>query len=207
MIKPFNRVKLPEANGSIVTMSYLKKALTHVLGKLNITVEGGEVQQTGDGALHLKVAGSAAAHPFKATLAAGVLKVSPGYFYAPDWVGGADQVQLSYIMPTLGGRPLDASPPPSITTALTTGYVVCRTSWTAEGRAKLPWPIAFVSTIPADIDAILLPDPAAQDGTYHVLLARIVDSTVYQQVRSTVHCDVNYAGFDFTESNAAPPVT
>lgn len=57
-IKPFNKVRLPAAaDGAIVRVKYLRKALQMVLGRLNITAKGAQLQQTGDGHLHIEISG------------------------------------------------------------------------------------------------------------------------------------------------------
>jgi hypothetical protein len=202
-IKPFQTSQLTTEEGGIAGKKWVMRQLRRALGKLNITGEGLEISQSGDGALHLRAtAGSGAVHPFRVSASGTGISVSPGYFYAPDWTGGTDRAP--YIMPVIGNTPLDASTPPIYSTSVANGYVLCRTQWTTSGAPKLPWPIAVVSQLPQDVPCIMLPDPNKQEGAYHVLLARIVDGEIYQQVRSTVHVDVNYQGFRFSESNAMP---
>jgi hypothetical protein len=204
-IKPFKSTDLQTTEKGLAGKRWVMRQIRRALGKLNISAEGIELTQNGDGSLHLSATGGIGSgeHPFRVQRRGDGYSVSPGYFYVPDWTGGEERAP--YIMPTINGTPLDASTPPIYSTLSTSGYVVCRTRWNTSGAPILPWDIALLSQPPEDTPCVLLPDPNKQDGQYYVLLARVVNGVIHQQVRSTIFADVNYLGFRFTESNAAPP--
>lgn len=125
-MKLFNRITLPPARGNIVTPKYLQRCFQAVLGKFNMTVEGAEVQQTGDGHLHMRVtSGSGSgdcAFPFKVAISA------DGYMTVDS--GEVRMENSSPVVPILAGTGLRlnaANQPRRFIPAFTgTGYVLLK---------------------------------------------------------------------------------
>lgn len=185
MIKPFNRVRLPPSKGKIVTVPYLRKALQAVLGRWNVTIEGGDLQQTGDGHLHVRLtAAKENDDPFKVTANNGVISVAPGLVYSTQFT-----TANGWIVPVIGDRFLNATPPPSLFFNGAAGFVCLVAEFDVNGAAlNLPWKVEiFAGSPPQDVGLVRLNSfgtPAP--GKYHVLIASIVNGVVHQWVKRNI---------------------
>jgi len=187
-IKPFKSVRLPPAHGKVVSPSYLLKCFKAVLGVFNITVEGGDIVETGEGHMHLKLDGGTGSGmtPFFCSGSAGQITVAPGLVLTQ--VESEDGDKPAYVMPVIGGRRLDSVPPPTLAVNGTGRVVLVVEFFGLTGLAKLntPWKIIF-ETFNADIPLIRNDGVNdIQDCVISIPIAEYVNGTKTTQNISTM---------------------
>lgn len=191
MIKPFTRIRLPPSRGKIVTVSYLQKALSAVLSRFNITVEGGDIQETGEGHLHLKVNASAAGQtsPFQVSIVDGGFSVKPGLVYSTS---------TGWQMPVIGGAQLTRDPPPVLAWGGSVAVICLEVQFDEFGQGvNLPWPIRAYSGPPQDIHVRRANGMSnqPQPGRYHVVIASVQNGTVHQWVNHNIIANLQWEQF------------
>ncbi len=201
-MKPFRGQELTTQERGLAGKRWVMRAIRRALGKLQVTGDGIDISQSGDGQLVLKAAaGVASSGAFKVELAGGGVRISPGYFYAPSSIGLQGSENFGYIMPEINGQRLDKTPQPIYPTTLTTGYVVVRTKWSkTTGAPILPWPIGVLSSPPTNEPLIRFPASSAQDGTAYCLLASFTPAGVVQAATGTIFAGAMWESILFYQS-------
>lgn len=185
MIAPLKGLMPEPAQNGFVSAEWVHRQIERALSKFNITVDGGDIEQTGVGHLHLKfTAGANIDHAFKVSVAGGLAKITPGLVYSANFeqVNGLATIQH---VPVIGTTPLNAATPPTISVGTSGTRYVCLTAhFSPEGIGFPPWKIEVFSTTPPD-QAIVRSSQGTSaqpvEGIYHVLIATIQDGAVAQQ--------------------------
>lgn len=109
MIKPLKNLVREPGGNQLATTSWVFRLLKSTLEKLNITIDGGELEEEGIGHLHIKVkgglGGDSTDYPFRIKVQGSGFTLAPGFVQ----LGGVKKI------PVVGNISLSASPAPVIT--------------------------------------------------------------------------------------------
>jgi hypothetical protein len=190
MIKPFNRLQPPPTHGNFVSVKYFRRAIKAMFGGWNITMEGGDLQQTGDGHLHIRVTPSSSTDIFAVSAVAGGFRIAPGKYYSTS---------SGWQTPVIGGTPLTATTPPTLTwTGTSNVFIYLKVKFDMYGQAiEGPWAIEASATAPTDTPVRRANglSTAPQAGIYHVLIASREGGTLRQWVRHNIIANLQWENF------------
>lgn len=180
-IQPLKNLADQREGNKIASTRWVQRFVRATLAKFNLTVEGGELEETGEGHLHLRIdAAGSGSHPFRVQRGGNGVTVVPGFVYTIDFTSG--NAIVSHI-PTIAGLSLDSPTRPSLTIPGNfSGYICLRMVFSAEdGSAVTPWSIVAVTT-PSDTQ--LVRELGAEPGLnseVDLILAKMVNGAVKVQ--------------------------
>lgn len=193
-IKPLKDVAVEPPGNGLVTAAWVYRMIRRAFAKLNITGTGCRLEERAPGNVHIVVDASALTgdHPFKVERASGStfgVTVQPGLVFTNTLASGL------WTAPVIGGVSLLNDPAPVLTANATESHICLVVEIGTDGKAtNLPWEIEAFNTTPSDTTLIRLNSASGtpRAGKYHILIASIYSSTIYQWTRLNIGVELQW---------------
>jgi hypothetical protein len=190
MIRPFEKLFQRQAINKIATRKWVTTMLRRVFGLFNLSGQGIEFQETGEGGLMLKVSSTLTTTPFQVIRKGDGVIVMPGMVFSNDFSLPNNPFVSSF--PRINNVSINNQPPPVLAVS-STAWIVLRMIFAKEsGSAKFPWSIVRTGTL-KDVPLVRsVGDALGNDSEVDLPIARIENGQITQIVSSTIYVTTSW---------------